>query len=107
MATQKREGSILNVFSHGFLFIWGAMVTIPLVWAVIQSFKTDSEIIHSPLGLPEQWLFGAFGRAWTKGHIGQFFLNTVLVMAFSVTLTTLFGSMAAYVLARYKFPGNR
>ena len=28
-------------------------------------------------------------------------------MAFSVPLTMLFGSMAAYVLARYEFPGNR
>ncbi len=103
----KKERGILNAFSHTFLFIWGAMVTIPLVWAIIQSFKTDTEILNKPLALPEQWLMGAFGRAWTKGHIGEFFLNTVLVMAFSVTLTMLCGSMAAYVLARYKFPGNR
>ncbi|WP_117208356.1 carbohydrate ABC transporter permease [Allorhizocola rhizosphaerae] len=97
----------MNAFSHTFLFIWGAMVTIPLVWAVIQSFKTDTEILNEPLALPEQWLFGAFGRAWTKGDIGEFFANTVLVMAFSVTLTMLCGAMAAYVLARYRFPGNR
>lgn len=103
----KRDLGIMNTFSHTFLFVWGAMVTIPLVWAVIQSFKTDAEIIRDPLGLPEDWLFGAFGRAWTKGNIGEFFLNTVLVMAFSVTLTMLFGAMAAYVLARYRFPGNR
>jgi N-acetylglucosamine transport system permease protein len=103
----KKERGVLNAFSHTFLFIWAAMVTIPLVWAVIQSFKSDTEILNKPLALPEQWLFGAFGRAWTKGNIGEFFLNTVLVMAFSVTLTMLFGAMAAYVLARYGFPGNR
>lgn len=103
----KRQGGILNSASHTFLAVWGLMVTIPLVWSVIQSFKTDSEIIHDPLGLPERWLFGAFGRAWTKGHIGDFFLNTISVMVFSVTLTMLFGAMAAYVLARYPFRGNR
>lgn len=103
----KAEGGVLNVFSHTFLVVWGLLVTIPLVWAVIQSFKTDAEIIRDPLGLPEKWLFGAFGRAWTKGNIGEFFLNTVSVMIFSVTLTMLFGAMAAYVLARYPFRGNR
>src|SRR5581483_7479957 len=104
---KPQKGRILNGFSHTFLVVWGLMVTIPLLWSVIQSFKTDSEIIHDPLGLPQHWLLGAFGRAWSKGHIGEFFLNTVVVMVFSVTLTMLFGSMAAYVLARYPFRGNR
>jgi N-acetylglucosamine transport system permease protein len=103
----REGGGVLNVFSHAFLFLWAALVTIPLIWAVIQSFKTDTEIINDPLGLPEQWLFGAFGRAWTKGHIGEFFLNTVVVLLGGVTLTMLLGSMAAYVLARYPFRGNR
>lgn len=108
MATkQKRDGAVTNVFSHTFLFIWGALVTIPLLWATIQSFKSDQEIINDPLGLPETWRFDAFGRAWTKGNIGEFFTNTVIVLAGSVTLTMLFGSMAAYVLARYNFTGNR
>jgi N-acetylglucosamine transport system permease protein len=106
-APRSGGGRILNGFSHTFLVIWGLMVTIPLMWSVVQSFKTDSEIIHDPLGLPARWQLGAFARAWSKGHIGQFFLNTVLVMTFSVTLTMLFGSMAAYVLARYPFRGNR
>ncbi|HCT79239.1 MAG TPA: sugar ABC transporter permease [Micromonosporaceae bacterium] len=100
-------GAVTNVFSHTFLIVWGLMVTIPLVWATIQSFKTDSEIIHDPLGLPETWRFDAFGRAWTKGHIGEFFVNTLIVLTGGVTLSMLFGSMAAYVLARYPFRGNR
>lgn len=103
----KGEGRILNAFSHTFLAIWGAMVAIPLLWAVIQSFRSDDEILHKPLSLPGAWHIGAFARAWTKGHIGTYFFNTIFVMLFSVTLTMLFGSMVAYVLARYKFPGNR
>ena len=34
-------------------------------------------------------------------------LNSVFVVACSTAGTMLLGSMAAYVLARYKFPGNR
>ncbi|GIH08738.1 sugar ABC transporter permease [Rhizocola hellebori] len=101
------KGLVANAFSHTFLIVWGLLVTVPLIWATIQSFKTDQEIIHSPLGLPAEWRLDAFGRAWTKGHIGEFFFNTLVVLTGGVTLTMLLGSMAAYVLARYPFRGNR
>ena len=58
------------------------------------------------VGRPENWDLGVFSRAWDKG-IGDYFVNTVIVLIFSVPLTMLFGSMAAYVLARYRFWGNR
>jgi len=103
----KGEGRLLTGFSHVFLAVWGLMVGVPLIWATIQSFRSDDEILHQPLSLPTSWHIGAFGRAWTKGHIGDYFLNTIIVMTFSVTLTMLLGAMVAYVLARYRFPGNR
>ncbi|WP_027347078.1 carbohydrate ABC transporter permease [Hamadaea tsunoensis] len=103
----KNEGRVVNLFSHGFLALWGLMVGIPLLWATVQSFRSDDEILHNPLSLPSHWHVDAFGRAWTKGHIGDYFLNTLIVLIPSVTLTMLFGSMVAYVLARYPFRGNR
>ncbi|MFG2297672.1 carbohydrate ABC transporter permease [Streptomyces sp. NPDC048603] len=100
------EGAVLNVFSHGFLALWALLIVLPLVWLALGSFKTDAQIGGSALSWPSNWNFDAFGRAWDKG-IGDYFANTLIVMAFSVPLTMLLGSMAAYVLARYPFPGNR
>ncbi|MCM1968367.1 MULTISPECIES: carbohydrate ABC transporter permease [unclassified Streptomyces] len=100
------DGMVLNVFSHGFLAVWGIMIVLPLIWLVLGSFKTDVQIGSSALSWPSNWHFDAFGRAWDKG-IGDYFANTLIVMVFSVPLTMLLGSMAAYVLARYPFAGNR
>ncbi|MFG2061098.1 carbohydrate ABC transporter permease [Micromonospora sp. NPDC048871] len=84
------------------------MVVYPLLWVIMSALKTDSEVIRKPLSLfPETLQWDNFARAWTEGQIGSFFLNTVLVLTGSVLLTMLLGSMAAYVLARYEFPGNR
>ncbi len=47
---QKKEGSVLNVFSHGMLILWAFMVVLPLAWAVMTSFKSDSAIFSSPWG---------------------------------------------------------
>ncbi|MGW1776081.1 carbohydrate ABC transporter permease [Streptomyces sp. NPDC002104] len=100
------DGMVLNVFSHGFLAVWAILIILPLVWLVLGSFKTDVQIGESALSWPANWHFDAFPRAWNKG-IGDYFANTLIVMVFSVPLTMLLGSMAAYVLARYPFRGNR
>ena len=100
----KRMG---NVGPQSFLVIWGLMTTLPLVWVFISGFKNDAEILSEPWGLPAQLRLDNFARAWTHGHIGQYFLNSAIVLSVSLTLTMLLGSTAAYALARYQFPGNR
>ncbi|MEU5383469.1 MULTISPECIES: carbohydrate ABC transporter permease [Kitasatospora] len=99
-------GGVLNVFSHGFLALWAVLIIVPLIWIVLGSFKNNTEIGNSAWSWPSHWGFDAFTRAWDKG-IGDFFVSTVIVLAGSLTLTMLLGSMAAYVLARYEFRGNR
>jgi N-acetylglucosamine transport system permease protein len=100
------SGGVLNVFGNGFLALWALMIIGPIFWVVLGSFKNDAEIGGSAWSWPSHWSFAAFGRSWDKG-IGGFLGNTVIVLVFSVTLTMLFGAMAAYVLARYEFRGNR
>ncbi|MFD5817373.1 carbohydrate ABC transporter permease [Streptomyces sp. NPDC127038] len=103
---KRTEGMALNVFSHGFLALWAILIVLPLLWLVLSSFKTDAQIGGSALSWPSHWHFDVFVRAWNKG-IGDYFANTLIVLVFSVPLTMLLGAMAAYVLARYEFPGNR
>ncbi|MFE9171155.1 carbohydrate ABC transporter permease [Streptomyces kebangsaanensis] len=104
---RKREGEVLNVFSHGILVIWAIMVVMPLVWAVMTSFKDDGSIFGSPWSLPDRLHFENWARAWSDAHMSDYFLNTVLVVGGSLVGTLVLGSMAAYVLARFEFPGNR
>ncbi|MET9483949.1 carbohydrate ABC transporter permease [Streptomyces sp. NPDC006638] len=104
---KDRSGGVLNVFSHGVLVIWAVLVVLPLLWAVMTSFKDDKSILTSPWALPDKLHFENWSRAWTQAHMSDYFLNTILVVAGSLVGTLLLGSMAAYVLARFEFPGNR
>ncbi|WP_329414630.1 carbohydrate ABC transporter permease [Streptomyces sp. NBC_00704] len=104
---EKSEGKVLNAFSHGVLALWAVMVVLPLLWAVMTSFKDDSSIFGSPWSLPGTLHFDNWSRAWTEADMGDYFLNTVLVVGGSLIGTLALGSMAAYVLARFDFPGNR
>jgi N-acetylglucosamine transport system permease protein len=93
--------------SHTVLVIWSIMIIVPLIWVVISSFKTSSEIFASPFALPSRWSFDNYVNAWTTAGIGSFFFNSVIVVVGALILTMTFGSMSAYVLARFDFPGNR
>ena len=98
---------VLNVFSHGFLILWGVLVAFPLLWTVFTSLKTDKEIFTSPWTLPAKLQFSNYVRAWENAGIGRYFTNTLIVVIGGVLLTLLLSSMVAYVLARYSFPGSR
>ena len=93
--------------SHTVLVIWSLLVVVPLLWVLMSSFKTSSEIFASPFALPQNWNFDNYRNAWTTAGIGSFFLNSVIVVFGALAVTMLFGSMSAYVLARFTFPGSR
>ncbi|WP_411143988.1 carbohydrate ABC transporter permease [Streptomyces sp. x-80] len=101
------EGGVLNVFSHGMLIVWALMVGLPLLWVLWSSFKSSGDILTTPWSLPDSLHFENWANAWNKANIGKFFLNTIIVVGGSVIGTMVLGSMAGYVLARFKFPGNR
>ncbi|QKW09878.1 carbohydrate ABC transporter permease [Streptomyces sp. NA04227] len=107
---RKKQGAgegVLNLFSHGVLIIWAILVVSPLLWAVMTSFKKDKDIFGSPWSLPDKLHFENWSRAWSDAHMSDYFLNTVLVVACSLVGTLVLGSMAAYVLARFEFPGRQ
>ncbi|MFI6345902.1 carbohydrate ABC transporter permease [Streptomyces sp. NPDC050560] len=101
------DSGVMNVFSHGVLILWAIMVVLPLLWAVMTSFKDDKSIFTSPWALPDHLHFENWSRAWSQAHMSDYFLNTVIVVGFSLVGTLVLGSMAAYVLARFEFPLNR
>ena len=105
---RRQEVNFFSSLAHVALAVWAVAVIAPLVWTVLAAFKSNTEIfIESPFALPDSFSFAAFGRAWSKAHVGRYFLNSVWVVAWSTAGTMLLGSMAAYVLARFQFFGNR
>ncbi|WP_309232424.1 carbohydrate ABC transporter permease [Micromonospora tarensis] len=103
----RRELGVANTLSHGFLLLWGLLTVLPLLWMFISSFKTNGEILADPWGLPGALRLDNWARAWTGAHIGRYFVNSLVVVAGSVSLTMLMGATAAYVFARYEFRGRQ
>ncbi|WP_219511433.1 carbohydrate ABC transporter permease [Nonomuraea ceibae] len=98
---------VFNAIAHFMLALWAVVVIIPLLLTFLGSVKDISELFGDPFTLPSSLRWDNWVRAWDTANVGQFMLNSVVVVFFGVAGTMLLGSMAAYVLARYEFRGNR
>ncbi len=79
---------------------------LPLLWLFITSFKTNFELLTSPLSLPATWQFQNYINAFQLSDLHLLFVHSVLVSFLSTGLNILVASMAAYVLSRYHFGFN-
>ncbi len=91
---------------HGTFILYALIVIYPMVWLVLASLKNARELFEQPWGLPAAMQWANFVDAWREAGIGQYFLNSVFVTAVSMFFILLIGSMAAYALARFVFPGS-
>ena len=82
---------------------------LPLVTAFFGAFKTKSEFAESnPLAPPENFFnLDNFVTAFEKGNMLIGFSNTIIILFFSLIATIITGTMTAYILNRFKFPGRK
>ena len=99
----------LNTYAaHGVLILYMLIALFPVFVIVINSFKTRKAIFREPLALPNADSFSLIGYE-TVLKQGDFFLNfqnSMIVTVASLFFILLFGAMAAFALAEYRFKGN-
>ncbi|MDA8438161.1 MAG: carbohydrate ABC transporter permease [Propionibacterium sp.] len=93
--------------AHAVLVLWVVLVVGPLLWTLVTSFKTTTQIFDSPFTLPTRPAVVNYAHAWTTAGIGRYFINTIIVVGSALVIVMLLGAMCAYVLARFRFFGSR
>lgn len=101
-----RLRSYEQVLAQLLLLAYAAVVLYPFVVVLLSSLKPLGEIYSSPFGLPHSVQLGNYTQAWRQATFAVYFRNSVIVTGAAVTLLLLLASMAAYVLARYRFRGG-
>lgn len=100
--------STINKIIVYLLLIAGSFIMIfPFVWMILSSFKTSAEIIAFPPKLfPSHFNFSNYKRAFQMAPFGKYFLNSVVVMFFSVVCTTFTTILGAFAFSRLNFKGK-
>ena len=102
----KGSLAVLKYFS---LVFFSFVALLPVVSCVITAFKTDEEYQNTNvMVLPHSWLnFENFINAFNKAGMGKAFVNSTIILVCVLLFSTLIGTQLAYVLNRFKFPGNK
>ena len=89
------------------LIIFSLINVYPIVWMVINSFKSQQEFSLDPFFLPDTWRWDNYIDAWQTANLGTYFFNSIFVAVISVVVTVLFGALSSYFLARFTFKMNK
>ena len=83
------------------LVFWMLINLFPVYWMFTFSLKNNTEIFGSNvIGLPQNWLWSNYSRALKVGHMGKYFLNSVIVSGSTILITLAVALMATFALTR-------
>ena len=103
ISKEKRQAKTVSTFIYIFLILLAIIYIVPLLWVLITSLKDDSTLTLSPWAMPAALEWGNYEFAWTKGHLGTAMLNSLIVCSITLVVSMLFGSMAAFAIAKLRW----
>lgn len=97
MGRKERMAQGISIF---ILAVLSAVTVFPIYFLIVNSFKSQQEIVASPIAFPESWNFDYIKNAAEQINLGSSLIQTVLITVFAVALIVVVSSFAAWAIAR-------
>ncbi|BCJ37618.1 sugar ABC transporter permease [Actinocatenispora thailandica] len=98
--TRQRTGwTIANV-------VVAIYALIPVLWLLSLSLKDKSTFTDGHF-IPRKWTFENYINIFKVGSFGRPLINSIGIAVISTLIAIVFGTFAAYAIARLQFPGKR
>ncbi len=99
MKTKKR---LFGAAAYVFLSAAAIFCLFPLLMALMNSFKTNGELLTNVMSLPRQLTLDNYARTLDKMHYFRSLINTVILAVCGVGMIVLFSALAGWRLCRTK-----
>lgn len=92
----------------GEVIVWIVLILLavytiaPLLFLLVNSFKSNAEIVGNPVALPSKWTFEYISSAIEQINFGTSILITFLITFISVALIVITSSLCAWAMIRVK-----
>jgi len=98
----KEINGFVRVILYLVMFGFTILTVYPLIWLVLNSFKTTQEFYINVLGLPRQLFWLNYPLSWRLGNFSTLFLNSIFYTTVS-TVAIIFLSLASsFAFAKIK-----
>ncbi|MFJ6569226.1 carbohydrate ABC transporter permease [Streptomyces sp. NPDC091292] len=79
------------------------LFAMPLIYLLVQAFKTYPGFLQDPTGLPGTWTVQNFTDAWTQGDFGRQMINSLVYSVIPTAITLVLGVFLAFPISRGYF----
>lgn len=106
---RRRRG---RTFSGGSPLVYAISLVVvaltlgPVLYGVLGGFRTNAQLAEDPAGLPSPWVLTNYTGVLTSSSFWTYALNSTVIAVLTTAIVVVFGVMAAYPLARYRFKGR-
>lgn len=101
--TDGKVGPAGRVVAYSIMAFFTLLTLLPLFWLLYSSFKSNVEIIRSPLAWPQRWTTLNYTKAWKVGNLGTYMINTVVYTGLATFATVALGLSTGFAFAKLKF----
>jgi len=82
--------------------LFAAMTIYPILWLLLNSFKSTPDFRLDKIGLPPKWFPVNYAGAWTVGEFGKFIPNSLLYTAAGTLGVLFFAIIAGFAFAKIR-----
>ena len=99
---EKQKSKNVSVFIFIVVLLYALISLYPLIWVVLQSFKTEPEFLNSIWSLPSSLHLDNYITAFTKGNLAVYLKNTVINTGATLVVEIIFITLAAFAFSKLK-----
>lgn len=99
---KKTRKKITNGIIFIIVAVYAVVSVYPLIWVILQSFKSESQFLQSIWSLPSSLHFENYQTAFTTGKLGLYFFNTVKNTAATLVADLVLITLAAFAFSKLK-----
>ncbi len=107
-ASKKRQEMITGTFLFIIACIGAIVFLVPLIWMIVASLKTNTDVFLINLPIPPHW--ENYAKAWAPEGLSETFttysLNTIFITVVAIIGVLSSSTLVAYGFARFRFPGR-
>ena len=92
--------SVFNLFKYFFLILFAVACVYPVIWIIMSSFKTNSELFRNVWGLPQYFVLTNYLHAIFDKRIDTAIANSLIITGITMLVSIITGAMAAYAATR-------
>lgn len=83
------------------------LTLLPLAWMIISAFKPHQQIVRNPLAMPTSWYVQNFITSWTQGHLGIYFINSIIYSVTSTAITVLLALGTGFAFSKFSYRSTK